>query len=293
MATKQSAAKEAAERAAKAVAAKKQAEKKKIEHTYTAVGQQSTNQEELIGAMKKNALPYRIIAVICWLLAIGCEVMAILLFTHRVEFSFTMEDPGFTISWIAALVLDLAFLIVGSQMWKKGNHLSPAKKANALKFWLQNNLGVIVAALAFAPFIIFALLDKNASKQSKIIAVVAAAVALAVGGLASYDWNPISQEEVLEEAGVDTVYWTKSGTVFHAYDDCQHLNRTVELMTGTSTTAIENGKTRLCKTCEARAAQEAAIPSDEQSEKINAPGDEPGQLIETDDYEGGEPVLLE
>ncbi len=28
-------------------------------------------------------------------------------------------------------------------------------------------------------------------------------------------------------------------------------------MTGTATTAIENGKTRLCKTCEARAAREA------------------------------------
>ena len=143
---------------------------------------------------------------------------------------------------------------------------------------------MIVAIIAFAPFIIIVLLDKNASKQSKIIAVVVAVVALAIGGLTSVDWNPISQEEMLENANIDTVYWTASGTVFHAYDDCSHLNNTLELMTGTAASAIENGKTRLCKTCEARAAREAEEPLsgiiDDKTNLDTTPADTDGEAQE-------------
>lgn len=254
------AAKDAAEKALKAAAAKKSAEKKKVEHTYTHVGQESVTTEDLLAATKKNALPYRIFAFILWILAIGFEVLAILLFTLKLQFSFTMENPGWTISWIVCLVLDLICVVVGSLLWKKGNHLDPGSKKNKVGFWLRNNLGVVMTAIAFLPFIIIALTDKKASKQSKIIAVAAAVVALIIGTLFGIDWNPLSQEEMLENAHIDTVYWTASGTVYHAYDDCGHLSNTKELFDGTSATAIENGKTRMCKTCEARAAKEAELP---------------------------------
>ena len=279
---KNTAAQEAARKALEAAQANKT--KKKVEHTYTQMGQQSASKEELLAATRKNALPYRIGAIILWILAIACEVLAILVFVHKIEFSFTVENPGYTITWIALLVLDLAFVIIGSQLWKKANHLDPASAKNKLRFWLHNNLGVIVAIIAFAPFIIIVLLDKNASKQSKIIAVVVAVVALAIGGLTSVDWNPISQEEMLENANIDTVYWTASGTVFHAYDDCPHLNNTLELMTGTAASAIENGKTRLCKTCEARAAREAEEPLsgiiDDKTNLDTTPADTDGEAQE-------------
>lgn len=259
---KKNSAEDAAKKALETAAATKVGGKKKIQHTYTQVGQETTTTEELLGATKKNALPYRIFAFVLWIVAIGFEVMAILFFTHTLEFSFTTENPGWTISWAVSLGLDLICVIIGSLLWKKGNHLDPAPKKNKFRFWVQNNLGVIISVIAFAPFIIFALTDKKANKQSKIIAVVAAAIALVIAGLFSYDWNPLSQEEMLENAHIDTVYWTASGTVYHAYDDCGHLNHTVELFTGTSQTAIENGKTRLCKTCEARAAKEAELAID-------------------------------
>lgn len=243
----QEAAKAAAERAQKAAK-----EKKKVQHTYTQVGQQSTSTEELLAATRKNALPYRIGAIVLWIVAIVFEVLAILVFTKKLQPGFAMENPGYTITWIACLVLDLVALVIGSQLWKKGNHLDPAPAKNKARFFIQNNLGVIVAIIAFLPFLIIALLDKNADKKTKLIAVIAAVVALGIGTLSGIDWNPVSQEEMLDAAGVDTVYWTDSGTVFHAFDDCQHLNRTVNLNTGTSTAAIENGKTRMCKTCEAR-----------------------------------------
>ncbi|MBO4410862.1 MAG: hypothetical protein J5794_01545 [Lachnospiraceae bacterium] len=253
----ESAKKAAPKKTVAAETAEKAAEpKKKVSHTYTQVGQQTSgSKEELLQATKKNAMPYRIFAIICWVIAIGFEVVAILMFTKKLDFIGTWEIPGWL--WIVALVLDLVFLIIGSLLWKKANHLDPASKKNKALFWLWNNLGIIVAAVAFIPFLILALLDKNADKKSKTIAAIAAAVALAIGGLVGADWNPVSQEEMLEAAGVDTVYWTASGTVFHAYDDCSHLNHSLELLTGTSTAAIENGKTRLCKTCEARAEREA------------------------------------
>ena len=267
MATKNTAAEEAAKKALEAVQANKAAQKK-VEHTYTQVGQQSTNKEELLEATRKNAKPYRIGAVILWVLAIVFEVLAILFFIHKLEFGFTTENPGWTIAWAVCLALDLICVIIGSLLWKKGNHLDPASAKNKFRFWLHNNLGLVVSVVAFAPFIIFVLTDKKANKQSKTIAAIAAAVALLVAGLASYDWNPVSQEEMLENAHIETVFWTASGTVYHAYDDCPHLNHSVDLFTGTSATAIENGKTRLCKTCEARAAKEAesALPDEDKTQ---------------------------
>ena len=70
---------------------------------------------------------------------------------------------------------------------------------------------------------------------------------------------------MLEEAGVESgevyekVYWTKSGTVYHLFEDCGHLKNSPDLMDGTSVAAVENGKTRLCKTCYSRAVAEGLI----------------------------------
>lgn len=234
------------------------AEKKKVTHNITQVESTTNSKEELLAKTKENATPYRIGAFICWILGLACEVFAILFFTIKIDWSILYENPGYTIAWIAALALDLIFVVIGSLLWKKANHVNPASKKNKTAFWLQNNLGIIVAAIAFIPFVIFALTDKNASKKDKTIAAIAAAIALCIGVLFGIDWNPVSQEEMLEEAGLaDTVYWTESGTVYHAYEDCGHLNHSVELFSGTSTAAIENKKTRMCKTCEAKLAAEA------------------------------------
>lgn len=267
MADKKTSANDAAKKAIEAAMAKKSTEKKKVEHKITEVEGNNPSKEELLAATRQNALPYRIFAIICWVLAIAAEVFAILFFTHKVDFSFTTENPGWTISWAVCLGLDLIFVIIGSLLWKKGNHLDPASKKNKVRFWLHNNLGVVVSIIAFLPFIIIVLTDKNANKKTKTIAVIAAAAALVIAGLFSYDWNPLSQEEMLENAHIDTVFWTESGTVYHAYEDCSHLNHSYEIFKGDSATAIEKGKTRMCKTCEARALKEAEeLPADTGSE---------------------------
>jgi hypothetical protein len=266
---KNTAAEEAARKALEAVQAKKSAEKaaakpaekKKVEHTITQVGQQSTNKEELLAITKKNAMPYRIGAVVCWVLAIVCEIMAILVFVRTVQFGFTQENPGWWICWGAFLLLDLVFVIVGSQLWKKGNHLDPASAKNKTRFWLHNNLGIFVAALCFIPFIIIALLDKNADKKAKTWAAVIAAVALALGVTTSIDYNPISQEEMLNNAATyEKVYWLDKGEVFHAFDECQYVHGK-ELNTGSGEEAVKAGKTRICKVCEKKI-QDGLVPDD-------------------------------
>ena len=135
-----------------------------------------------------NATGLRIGAVVLWVVAIVLEVLALLILVGKIS-------TGETMRWvlgIGALVLDLICVVIGSQLWKKANHISPASEANALKFWLWNNLGVIASVLAFVPFIILMLTNKDADGKTKTIASVVAVIALLIGGVASYDFDPYS-----------------------------------------------------------------------------------------------------
>ncbi len=201
---------------------------------------------------KGSAVGYRIGAAVLWLAAIAFEVIAILLFFGKINWTFLST---LTLV-IIALVLDLGCVIAGSLLWKKSNRIDPASKKNKVKFWLWNNMGLIVCAFAFIPFVILALTNKNADKKTKTVAVIVAIIACLIGGLFSFDWNPISAEEKAEM--VDTldgtdVYWTNFGTVYHLSQDCGHLNHSDELTVGSVEQAIEANRTRLCKDCEKHA----------------------------------------
>lgn len=229
---------------------------KKVQHTFTAAnGSASSTEKPPVNATpaapaegKAGAGKYRIGAIALWLVALVFEVIAVLVLFEKLHWTFL---PQLAIV-IIALVLDLACVIVGSQLWKKSNRLDPASEKDKVKFWLWNNMGVIASVLAFVPFIILALTNKNADKKTKAIATVVAVIALLVGGLCSYDWNPISQEQKESEMAqyTQTVYWTKSGTVYHLNPDCSHLNHSEELFYGDVEQAIEANKTRVCKDCE-------------------------------------------
>lgn len=200
---------------------------------------------------KENAVPYRIGAVAAWVVAIVFEVLAVLVLFGKINLTFL------PVVWqlIVFLLLDLICVCVGSLLWKKANRIDPASKKNKVKFWLWNNMGLIVCAFAFIPFIIITLTNKNADKKTKTIATIVAIIALLIGGLFSYDWNPVSAEEkdaAIEALGDTEVYWAPFGSVYHTSPDCSHLNHSETLTVGTVQQAIEANRTRLCKTCEAR-----------------------------------------
>lgn len=197
---------------------------------------------------KGNSAGLRAVAIILWVLAIAAEVAAVLVFLGTIP----TPEAYMLYFLIGAIVLDLIFVIIGSQLWKKANHIKPASEKNKFKFWLYNNLGVIVSVIAFAPLIILILTNKEADKKTKTIATVVAAVALAIAGVSSYDFNPVSQEDLARaEAYFNTteVYYTKNGKVYHSNSDCGYLKNAKEVIEGKVAKAFEENKTRLCKSC--------------------------------------------
>ena len=49
---------------------------------------------------------------------------------------------------------------------------------------------------------------------------------------------------------VKIVYWTEHGKKFHTHEDCQALDRSDTLLTGSATEAMDAGKGTICKFCE-------------------------------------------
>ena len=195
-----------------------------------------------------NAKPLRIGAVILWALAIVFEILAVLVAFGKINLTFLPQMPLL----IVLIVLDLACVIAGSQLWKKANHIDPASEANPTKFWLWNNMGVIVCVVAFVPLVILMLSNKNLDKKTKAICTVVAIIALLIGGLTSYDFNPVSAEEkeaAVEALGEEQVYWAPFGKVYHTHEDCGSLNQSETLTVGTVEQAIAAGRTRLCYFC--------------------------------------------
>ena len=195
-----------------------------------------------------NAGGLRIGAVVLWVLAIVMEVLALLVVLGKINLKFMPS----LYQLIAFLVLDLIFVIIGAQLWKKANHIDPVSEANKLKFWLWNNMGVIVCTIAFLPIIILMLTNKDLDKKTKTIAVVVAIIAALIGGVCSYDFNTVSveqQQAAISVLGDESVFWSPFGKVYHTHDDCQSLNQSDTLTYGTVEQAIAANRTRLCSFC--------------------------------------------
>ncbi len=226
------------------------APKKKKTIISASDGKETTARKVKEAAPVGNATGLRIGAAVLWVVAIALEVLAVLILNGTITWTFM---PSLT-QIIIVLVLDLVCVIIGSLLWKKANHIKPASKRNKLLFWLWNNMGLIVCALAFVPFVILALTNKNADKKTKSVASVVAVIALLIGGLISYEWNPISQEE--QQAAINAittdVYWSPFGRKYHTSQDCSSLNQSDTLTVGTVEEAIAAGRTDLCKFCAKR-----------------------------------------
>ncbi|MBL1281379.1 MAG: hypothetical protein COA33_013960 [Fluviicola sp.] len=199
----------------------------------------------------------RIFAVIAFVIAIGLEVGAIFLLR---------EDPV-NMTWLIVMIVAiLIFAVTGSIIWKKANRLDPASEKNKFKFFVQNQLGMIIAVIAFLPLIILIFTNKNMTGKQKGIAGSIAAVALVIAGLVGTDFNPPSVEQYTEQTaqvenlvGVNQVFWTKSGKSYHLFSDCGYINgkRTTGIFQGTVAEARElKNITDICDRCENRAVKE-------------------------------------
>lgn len=225
---------------------------------------------------KGKATRLRIIAGILWALAIAAQVVAIsLLFKQPVN-----------MTWIIILiVVDLALAVTGSVLWKKSNRLDPASEKNKFMFFMQSQLGLVVAVIAFLPLIIFILTSKNLDGKQKGILGGIAGVALVIAGITGVDFNPPSVEQYTEQTarveeltGQNFVFWTKSGTKYHLYDDCHTINKdaTTEIFEGTVADARElKNITELCKFCESKAAKAKELNLEDTGNLIEDAGEAP------------------
>ncbi len=203
---------------------------------------------------KSSAFKFRLFAALAWAGAIGFEVWAIIL----------LRKPPISMPWLIGLIVaDLILVVIGSLLWKKANRFDPASEQDKVKFFIQNQLGVIIAIIAFLPLVVLIFMNKDMDGKQKGIVGGIAVAALLLAGIAGVDFNPPSQEQYAEQTaqvealmGKNSVFWTKSGTRYHLYSDCRYINtkKTDEIFNGTLAQARElKNISILCSDCEKRA----------------------------------------
>ncbi len=208
---------------------------------------------------KSKATRNRLIALVLWLVAIAIEVFAI--------FQLKQVPINMTIMLVSLVAMGV-LAVIGSLLWQKANRLDPASEKDKVKFFIQNQLGAIIAVIAFLPLVILILTNKDLKGKEKGILAAAAVVVFAIAAIVGIDFNPVSAERFAQESALveslmgenAPVYWTESGTRYHLYQDCQHINtsRTERHYEGTVPQAYELKNIKeMCKTCRKRA--EAAL----------------------------------
>lgn len=235
--------------------------RKKVEAVEEAAEQPRKKEQKVVQAepVKGSAAGYRIGAIVLWLLAITCEILAILALTKNFTIRFTQNgNTNMLILLIGLIVLDFIFAVVAAQLWKRANRIKPMSEKNKFLFYLWNELGVIMACICFIPLIILLLKNNKLDKKTKTLVTIIAAVALLIAGVASADFNPVSAEQKAEaEAEItDDVYWTTFGHKYHMDLDCQAIVNSSTVYQGTVTEAIESGRSTLCSFCAKRHADE-------------------------------------
>jgi hypothetical protein len=142
---------------------------------------------------KSAARRLRIFALLCWAVAIGGEVAGIyLLMQHKF-------DSGNLPLLIGILVGIAVFAIAGSMLWKAANRRNPASKADAFRFFVQNQLGAIITLIAFLPLIVLILMDKDMDPKNKQIAGGIGAVLAVIATLIGVNLEPPSVEQYTQD----------------------------------------------------------------------------------------------
>ena len=194
-----------------------------------------------------KATKFRWIAAGLWVLAIAIEIFAI--------FWVLKQVPVNMLLLIGAIVVTGVLSVVGSLLWKQANRLDPASKRDTVRFFVQNQLGAIIAIIAFLPLIILIFTNKNLDGKQKALAGGIGVVVLLVAGFFGASFESPSQEQYAAETniveqltGADEVFWVKGGSVFHVCDAVPDVNKESndgQIYQGTVAAAHEAGKDRL------------------------------------------------
>ena len=61
--------------------------------------------------------------------------------------------------------------------------------------------------------------------------------------------SEIQSETFVSDQQNETVYWTKSGSVWHTDDQCYHIKKSSNVESGSVEDAMEAGKKKVCSSC--------------------------------------------
>jgi hypothetical protein len=142
---------------------------------------------------KSAATRLRIFAAIAWVIAIGGEVVGIVLLRQH---KFDHGNLGLLIGILVGIAI---FAIAGSLMWKAANKQDPASRADPARFFFQNQLGAIITLIAFLPLIVLIFLDKDMDPKNKKIAGGVGAVLAVVATMIGVSWKPPSVEQYTQD----------------------------------------------------------------------------------------------
>ncbi|MFJ4016501.1 hypothetical protein [Microbacterium sp. NPDC090014] len=223
-------------------------------------------------AAKSRATTFRWIAAVLWGLAIAAEAVSIFWLLRQREYvgedgtlvrdpdTGLLEEQGVTaqfpqwafVTLLVLLVVIAALAITGSLLWKKANRLDPARRSETVRFFVQNQLGAIIAVVAFLPLVILIFLNKDMSKGQKTTAGIVGVVLALLATVIGVDFNPPSVEKytadqsaVILMLGKDEVVWVDGGAVYHVCDEVSDIQTGSEKRAGTTAEAVEAGKSRL------------------------------------------------
>nr|WP_314841537.1 hypothetical protein [uncultured Microbacterium sp.] len=236
-----------------------------------ASGEPPADWKPTAGARSK-ATTFRWIAGVLWFLAIAAEAVAIFWLLRQREYvgedgalvrnpeTGLLQEQGVTaefpqwafITLLVLLVVIAALSITGSILWKKANRLDPARRSDAVRFFVQNQLGAIIAVVAFLPLIILIFLNKDMNKGQKATAGIVGILLAVLAAVLGIDFDPPSVEQytadqsaVIQLLGKDEVVWVDGGAVYHVCDEVSDIQTGSEKRTGTTAQAVEAGKIRL------------------------------------------------
>jgi len=135
----------------------------------------------------------RLFAVLAWIVAIAGEVAGIvLLYRH----TFDHGNLGLLIGILVGIAI---FAIAGNLLWKAANRQDPASKADAFKFFVQNQLGAIITLIAFVPLIVLIFMDKDMDPKNKKIAGGVGIVVAVIAALIGVSYRPPSVEQYTQD----------------------------------------------------------------------------------------------
>ncbi len=221
---------------------------------------------------KQQATTLRWIAAALWFVAIAAEAVGIFWLLRQREYvgeegtlvrdteTGLLSAPGVTatfpqwafITLLVLFVVIAALSITGSFLWKKANRLDPARKSETVKFFVQNQLGAIIAIIAFVPLIILVFLNKDMDKGQKTTAGIVGIVLALIATYFGVSFSPPSVEQytadqstVIQLLGQDEVFWVSGGAVYHVCDSVSDIQTGSEIFDGTTAEAVAAGKTRL------------------------------------------------